>query len=265
MPGSSPLTRGKPLGAHRRIGTEGLIPAHAGKTSCSTTSARTFRAHPRSRGENGVRIWIATARTGSSPLTRGKLPVERRGFPRGGLIPAHAGKTSGRASRVSTRRAHPRSRGENPMNRCSAPQRLGSSPLTRGKPLRGLPGAGPQGLIPAHAGKTKACAHSFQLTGAHPRSRGENNVAWIGVASPGGSSPLTRGKPRRKPVRVATYGLIPAHAGKTSRTSVSPAAPRAHPRSRGENTWGRCPRSACSGSSPLTRGKRRSFHAWLLI
>ena len=71
-----------------------------------------------------------------------------------------------------------------------------------------------------------------------------------------GSSPLTRGKP--KPCRScqATGGLIPAHAGKTSRYLLLPIPRRAHPRSRGENSWKLKGKAIVSGSSPLTRGKR---------
>ena len=91
--GSSPLTRGKPGREHHQPVQAGLIPAHAGKTvKPGFTSPRTA-AHPRSRGENGVRIWIATVRTGSSPLTRGKRHHGCSIRSTRGLIPAHAGKT----------------------------------------------------------------------------------------------------------------------------------------------------------------------------
>ena len=70
--GSSPLTRGKPCVLQRRLYPRGLIPAHAGKTRRSLSTAKTARAHPRSRGENMgpnlAKAWIK----GSSPLTRGK-------------------------------------------------------------------------------------------------------------------------------------------------------------------------------------------------
>ena len=70
-------------------------------------------------------------------------------------------------------------------------------------------------LIPAHAGKTSASGDQTRPPGAHPRSRGEN-VALSGViAKAEGSSPLTRGKLQRRPVRPQRPGLIPAHAGKT--------------------------------------------------
>ena len=50
---------------------------------------------------------------------------------------------------------------------------------------------------------------------AHPRSRGENASARALARGPGGSSPLTRGKPCMRAARRGTRGLIPAHAGKT--------------------------------------------------
>ena len=52
--------------------------------------------------------------------------------------------------------------------------RLGSSPLTRGKPLRVRPPRKHQGLIPAHAGKTHHSGATAAASRAHPRSRGEN-------------------------------------------------------------------------------------------
>ena len=50
--GSSPLTRGKLTHAVSERETEGLIPAHAGKTPDWRDPRRHRRAHPRSRGEN---------------------------------------------------------------------------------------------------------------------------------------------------------------------------------------------------------------------
>ena len=131
--GSSPLTRGKrDRGALRDV-DERLIPAHAGKTPPWMRRARASRAHPRSRGENGQPVVDLIINVGSSPLTRGKrLEAEDVAGP-GGLIPAHAGKTSGFARRKLGAGAHPRSRGENVAKRSPVRGLLGSSPLTRGK------------------------------------------------------------------------------------------------------------------------------------
>ena len=215
--GSSPLTRGKPGRAQSSATNHGLIPAHAGKTIQALGAAGSSRAHPRSRGENFIMSSHASATAGSSPLTRGKHPHVGGGACQGGLIPAHAGKTSRRASRLAVPRAHPRSRGENIKASVAACCASGSSPLTRGKRYRRWPGLGGVRLIPAHAGKTRAEIADMHTRAAHPRSRGEN-IRPIGLASiAAGSSPLTRGKPQSPGVLSATRRLIPAHAGKTWR------------------------------------------------
>ena len=92
-PGSSPLTRGKPLRGLQRSGPQGLIPAHAGKTMWPGTTPRRRRAHPRSRGENARVTCELVCIEGSSPLTRGKRGNEGEESGGEGLIPAHAGKT----------------------------------------------------------------------------------------------------------------------------------------------------------------------------
>ena len=112
----------------------GLIPAHAGKTAEYERDYRERWAHPRSRGENGATQATDTTGPGSSPLTRGKPPIVGAYTMTGGLIPAHAGKTTDLDDLTSVYRAHPRSRGENTSLRISLASVPGSSPLTRGKP-----------------------------------------------------------------------------------------------------------------------------------
>ena len=173
--------------------------------------------------------------TGSSPLTRGKLcrAIGLVGAPR--LIPAHAGKTSIMSPSLPEPGAHPRSRGENRLVPVSPHEHLGSSPLTRGKPISSLTPFTPTGLIPAHAAKT-ACGRADRImsrahprsrgenlkvsalppaTAAHPRSRGENAAPASWSCALLGSSPLTRGKLAVEGEAVGVGGLIPAHAGKT--------------------------------------------------
>ena len=153
--GSSPLTRGKRSGDPASGSVTGLIPAHAGKTASSKSHRPQTRAHPRSRGENLSTIPLRLASMGSSPLTRGKRCGQRVPVGYRGLIPAHAGKTRMRPRAAPGNAAHPRSRGENGKNAALEIRELGSSPLTRGK----LHAVGGQlrcdGLIPAHAGKTR--------------------------------------------------------------------------------------------------------------
>ena len=133
---------------------------------------------------------------------------------------------------------------------------MGSSPLTRGKLLRVRQYAVHDRLIPAHAGKTRDPARGCGVDPAHPRSRGENDGGGSAEHAREGSSPLTRGKRRGRPRRGSRLRLIPAHAGKTTRTVTSHRSVRAHPRSRGENVHACDVQAARAGSSPLTRGKR---------
>ena len=152
--GSSPLTRGKPLGSFIRDDADRLIPAHAGKTGAGSPPTSDRRAHPRSRGENVELSTKKALEGGSSPLTRGKRADHRRDGPQQRLIPAHAGKTPGGTPVRQAPAAHPRSRGENQIDTRTPGRFIGSSPLTRGKPLHYAGIFVLIRLIPAHAGKT---------------------------------------------------------------------------------------------------------------
>ena len=233
--GSSPLTRGKPIGIGKRNDSAGLIPAHAGKTAGRRDRAPAGAAHPRSRGENSVPAGPSHSVSGSSPLTRGKPCGVHIYDLTDGLIPAHAGKTRQDRESYAGSWAHPRSRGENAGNIGSDAGTSGSSPLTRGKPGNWGVGGKAAGLIPAHAGKTTQTPGSPCRRGAHPRSRGENIKAAAAVVAEWGSSPLTRGKPYWPAWVVRMRRLIPAHAGKTLYRAGHQHPARAHPRSRGEN------------------------------
>ena len=180
-------------------------------------------------------------RTGSSPLTRGKL----RSYP----------------ARTTALVAHPRSRGENALPVKINEVSSGSSPLTRGKPSADQPHYVGKGLIPAHAGKTLPRGNRQSAGTAHPRSRGENSLDPPADSSPQGSSPLTRGKLRRDDRGGIVSRLIPAHAGKTSASRWVTSLRGAHPRSRGENITIRAGMILSLGSSPLTRGKH-PLHPW---
>ena len=274
--GSSPLTRGKPLVQARRIREEGLIPAHAGKTTRPMRPPSRLEAHPRSRGENTTAALIGALTPGSSPLTRGKQLRVRAYRLRFGLIPAHAGKTQARPRRHRHCPAHPRSRGENDIVTRGTVAKAGSSPLTRGKPEQKAPdelaadGSSPltrgklgawgaacrsARLIPAHAGKTRQHHAPRRAHRAHPRSRGENSTSSSQVGRLTGSSPLTRGKRKTINAGMVEKRLIPAHAGKTCIRSGSLPRYKAHPRSRGENFSVFPFGLSGAGSSPLTRGK----------
>ena len=191
----SPLTPGKPPPRAVRGADLRLIPAHAGKTNRDSILGPKVAAHPRSRGENPIPSIVRLTYGGSSPLTRGKLCLGRPAHALIGLIPAHAGKTFLQPSML--------------------PNSPGSSPLTRGKLAASEARALQIGLIPAHAGKTGRGCQRVANPAAHPRSRGENPHVVFEPSCCHGSSPLTRGKPRRPRQMTVPLRLIPAHAGKT--------------------------------------------------
>ena len=253
--GSSPLTRGKPRKGCARRARRRLIPAHAGKTFDAMVAMEEGEAHPRSRGENEALAASDATDKGSSPLTRGKRRGTNRVLPEHRLIPAHAGKTAIPQGHGRARQAHPRSRGENFASMVIVPSWFGSSPLTRGKPRVGNNRRDVDGLIPAHAGKTRIPRRARGVHRAHPRSRGENHRLKVDGGGRIGSSPLTRGKLASGGGVCGQERLIPAHAGKTSSRRRSPTMRRAHPRSRGENLEDHCGTVCLKGSSPLTRGK----------
>ena len=156
---------------------------------------------------------------------------------------------------ISIGPAHPRSRGENGGRWFRWPSRVGSSPLTRGKPALPWTPSLLGRLIPAHAGKTLRVILPPHVCRAHPRSRGENRRLQGHRRGGRGSSLLTRGKPDDSYHEYRRVRLIPAHAGKTVWSVFQLGDPSAHPRSRGENRTVRMVSPPQAGSSPLTRGK----------
>ena len=253
--GSSPRVRGKPGGrrAHRPRGR--LIPACAGKTCPRRSPAHGDPAHPRVCGENLPRPGQDQHPRGSSPRVRGKpLPVAQ-GPPRGGLIPACAGKTRGAGLQVQDGPAHPRVCGENAGGDHVEALPAGSSPRVRGKPSQRPRASAPGRLIPACAGKTRRRCMARRPLAAHPRVCGENPRRGPAAPTTPGSSPRVRGKLGAEWPGFAISRLIPACAGKTRTAPSGRASPTAHPRVCGENEAMGRPSLSRPGSSPRVRGK----------
>ena len=133
--GSSPRIRGKLAVFAVQDGDEGLIPAHTGKTKRVVRDPLPIGAHPRAYGENRCMPAFAVSFRGSSPRIRGKRVKRVTVYRRGGLIPAHTGKTEADGSAAMMVGAHPRAYGENDSHSPSSLRDLGSSPRIRGKRL----------------------------------------------------------------------------------------------------------------------------------
>ena len=152
---------------------------------------------------------------GSSPPTRGPRHVAALVHGRGGIIPAYAGTTPGAAWASSSWGDHPRLRGDHRRRRNRRLRSPGSSPPTRG-PLFTVDSCTPTaGIIPAYAGTTAVALWQRQNARDHPRLRGDHSQIIVPFALVAGSSPPTRGPPRRVHAPKHRVGIIPAYAGTT--------------------------------------------------
>ena len=162
------------------------------------------RDHPRSRGEYTATWSTVFTRTGSSPLSRGirivLLPIAKAV----GIIPALAGNTGQEAVEGHSHRDHPRSRGEYVDFQAETRPGHGSSPLSRGILVQRFSMGRQSRIIPALAGNTAVYVTETLSDRDHPRSRGEYSLFREHYANGGGSSPLSRGIPPSKRLRVTT-------------------------------------------------------------
>ncbi len=149
---------------------------------------------------------------------------------------------------------HPRIRGEHLMKYGLVIEAAGSSPHTRGAPLRPVPESLCRRIIPAYAGSTVR----IQIGGFdfedHPRIRGEHVMVTGCSLGAAGSSPHTRGARGRRRVGWSWSGIIPAYAGSTTSPLHTAEPDSDHPRIRGEHLSGEPAVWSETGSSPHTRG-----------
>ena len=173
---------------------------------------------------------------------------------RSGIIPAYAGSTADRPVAIDVRKDHPRIRGEHDLQKFPVANSGGSSPHTRGALQGSSAGVLSRIIIPAYAGSTRAPPPRGGRRGDHPRIRGEHRPTPTWSKSPYGSSPHTRGAPKKKPKTPAPKRIIPAYAGSTSAGRGKASKWSDHPRIRGEHETIRPSGSHDRGSSPHTRG-----------
>ena len=173
VPGSSPRMRGTLIRAECRLESIGIIPAHAGNTRLSSGRARPRKDHPRACGEHfltGLHVAV-----------------------RFGIIPAHAGNTAESSPHSDYRRDHPRACGEHHIRGNWRITRTGSSPRMRGTHLLRVSIGRNVGIIPAHAGNTRATDVPHHRKRDHPRACGEHVFCAVSFTVVSGSSPRMRG------------------------------------------------------------------------
>ena len=233
--GSPPLARGKRVANGFVAMSSRITPPRAGKTRRARSRFHYVTDHPRSRGENPLRIPVNVSSRGSPPLARGKRTGRGPAEWRMGITPARAGKRDGRPAQVCARRItparagktsvvlcdvvrcgdHPRSRGENDHVDLDRGIADGSPPLARGKPHAWATRVRDPRITPARAGKTAPRASRRTRKRDHPRSRGENGVSTGVSSASAGSPPLARGKHDSPHRHSRGCRITPARARKT--------------------------------------------------
>ena len=151
------------------------------------------------------------------------------------IIPAHAGNTWNAPTCWANKRDHPRTCGEHLIDSARRGLWSGSSPHMRGTQQRALADVNAIGIIPAHAGNTHPPTPYNTSGRDHPRTCGEHILLTNVLTGAWGSSPRMRGTRELGGPAAPGLGIIPAHAGNTSRFSKSSAAAWDHPRACGEH------------------------------
>ena len=154
-PGSPPRMRGKLVGGRNRAVSDGITPAHAGKTHKGLPAGARAGDHPRACGENLPESHHPSSQPGSPPRMRGKRCHKAGVYLCAGITPAHAGKTRFALAAPDSCRDHPRACGENRASLETRVLTMGSPPRMRGKLLDAFNVGTHFGITPAHAGKTR--------------------------------------------------------------------------------------------------------------
>ena len=252
--GSSPRRRGG-LGVQRRsVGLGGVIPAQAGRTAVGCGHSGRGWGHPRAGGADLCVSCNTVREPGSSPRRRGGPRATCALAASKGVIPAQAGRTRCGRRTPSAEWGHPRAGGADLGARVRYVARAGSSPRRRGGPPSSRHGRCPIGVIPAQAGRTRFWRRGSGSGWGHPRAGGADGYRGPGVTTIMGSSPRRRGGPRRGRLLTELRRVIPAQAGRTSRTCAGQLRGWGHPRAGGADSAIVQAAFWLVGSSPRRRG-----------
>jgi len=133
--GSSPPTRGRGQLDRDEGSDQRIIPAHAGKGLLRGVSTWSTTDHPRPRGEGSLTPFPTQGSVGSSPPTRGRVPLVPAVSTAIRIIPAYAGKGHRHDIGGDVEADHPRPRGEGARHPTARAAVGGSSPPTRGRAM----------------------------------------------------------------------------------------------------------------------------------
>ena len=145
--------RGKGTESRKPEFSDGITPAHAGKSIPHHPPTPAWWDHPRICGEKALSTFSSLKNSGSPPRVRGKDQHKCNRCGDKGITPAYAGK-SGRTFRaVRSSWDHPRVCGEKSFTLALVEPVVGSPPHMRGKACASSRRACAARITPAHAGK----------------------------------------------------------------------------------------------------------------
>ena len=234
----------------------GITPAHAGKSRPQCPSTLRSRDHPRACGEKMICWVLLSTLLGSPPRMRGKARRCRGKTPRGGITPAHAGKSFRLRACAFFSGDHPRACGEKVLHHNLVGGNWGSPPRMRGKDSDKWTGNREDGITPAHAGKSMYSLCEYCTAWDHPRACGEKRMELLEDAAKRGSPPRMRGKAPGIGGCDLRVGITPAHAGKRNPRSCIFSSARDHPRACGEKCIFCIDVIGFVGITPAHAGKR---------
>ena len=151
-----------------------IIPADAGNTAGSPTTACSTSDHPRGCGEHSRYALARIVELGSSPRMRGTRTASLIDCAGLGIIPADAGNTLFCLESRQPGQDHPRGCGEHVSVGLQPRQWTGSSPRMRGTLSRSASLLPRPGIIPADAGNTPLSFLCSVSKLDHPRGCGEH-------------------------------------------------------------------------------------------
>ena len=154
-------------------------------------------------------------------------------------------------------------RGEYLTAVCASETAWGSPPHARGIPCGRCAGDSGSGITPACAGNTAVQFEQLDLSGDHPRMRGEYKLDGTPLRGEPGSPPHARGIPLHIPYTRLFSGITPACAGNTTPfVSTMTCCTGSPPHARGilfhgQRTDGHSGITpACAGNTYLNNGTR---------
>ncbi len=149
----------------------------------------------------------------------------------------------------------PRLRGGDVEVRPGTVEKLGGSPLTRGRHLQVERDDSRGGWIPAYAGETCTLPRLSIRPGVDPRVSGGDDDGGSGENGKSGGSPRKRGRLQGDPLEVRPPRWIPACAGETCRGCSVPTSTTVDPRVSGGDDRRGQPLFFGGGGSPRERGR----------